>query len=464
MANPVAIIGAGCAGLAAAYRLSQEGSKILLLEKQPRIGGLAETLTDQGVRFDLGPHVFFKKDPVVSKLWRTLLQDKFKTYRRRSSIYYRNQRIQSPLKVWDAFSKIGLSESFEIAFSFLKAKVGPRRSLKTSHDWVTGRFGEKFYEMFYRVYNRKIWGLEGDQIVGDWAGQRIKRSLPRMILDSLLQDPGFMIREFEYPDEGAAMMHEAFLKEIKKNPAACFQLDSEVSQVCHDGQIIQAIEVIHRDSNEKTRYECEALISSMPVDELIEKLHPAPPQAVLETSRGLKYRGLVCVFLTIDRKNAGRFQEHWVDVHSPDIQMLRATNFGNFGPGMSHDSKIGLTAEYGAWKGDSLWNLEDEPLIDLARREMEKMGLVRSGDVEGGFVRKIEKAYAVYSLDYADKVAGLRNYLKDFENLQTIGRHGMFRYNNMHHSVHIGLLAAENARGSHHDLWQVESSIKSSFL
>ena len=457
MKKSVLVIGAGCAGLAAAYRLAKEGHEVALVEKAKRIGGLSETLSYRGVRFDLGPHVFFRNDPEISALWRELLKEKFVTHRRRSSLYYNGKLIQSPLHPLDAFLKIGLKDSLLILTHYLQSQIRNVSEAKNSREWVVNNFGEKLYEMFYEVYNEKIWGVGCEKIEPQWARRRIKNSLVKMILGSFLNDPKFTVKEFDYPEEGAGMMHEAFLGEILRNPNASLRTCSEITALRHDGQRIHAVEI--RDSGSQTilPWEGDAIISTMPINELVQKIAPSPTEEVLSAAQGLSYRNLIAVNLIIDQKNLKSFPQHWVDIHAPEIKMLRATNFGNFSPAMGAGNKAGVTAEYVSSADDELWRKKDPEVIRLAGEELDRMGLVAKGGVEEGSVVRKEKAYAVYLLGYQEKMGILRDCLARFQNLQTIGRQGMFLYNNMHHSVRSGLLAAENVSGKAHDLWATAS-------
>ncbi len=455
--EPILVIGAGCAGLASAYRLSQEGHGVLLIEKAKKIGGLSETLSYKGVRFDLGPHIFFKNDSQISALWHNLLKEKLITHQRRSSIYYDGKLIQSPLNLLDAFRKIGLRQSLGIFASYFQSQFRNSPEATNAREWVTNHFGEELYRMFYKVYNEKIWGVGCEQIEPLWAKHRVKNSFFKMISGAFLNDPKFTVKEFDYPLEGSSMMHEAFLEEILRRPQTKLQIHSELTRVLHDGRSIEAVEIWDSESGQMNCWKGTQVISSIPLDELVRKMTPTPPQEVLASANRLTYRDLITVNLIVDQKNLKSFREHWIDVHAKEIKMLRVTNFGNFSQAMCAQDKAGLCVEYVCSPGDEIWTQSDTELIALAKQELERVGLVSNRSIEDGFVIRRKKAYAVYLLGYLQKIKILRDYLGGFQNLQTIGRQGMFVYNNMHHSVRTGLLAAENVLGASHDLWALES-------
>jgi protoporphyrinogen oxidase len=457
--KPILIIGAGCAGLAAAYRLAQENRDILLVERSGRIGGLAETFSYRGIRFDLGPHVFFKEDEKISTLWRDLLKDKFIKHRRRSSLYYNGQFIHSPLNPLDALLKLGPLQIGRIWASYLHSRLKSGVPIYNSRDWVVAHFGERLYEMFYKGYNEKIWGVDCEQIELLWPERRIKSSLLRMMWGAFLKDPRFTVKEFDYPEQGASMMHEAFLAEILRHPTASLKTQSEVTGVVHDSEGVSAVDLQERDSRKVNRVEVNALISSMPIDDLVRKLDPPAPSQVLEAANELHYRNLITVNVIADRQHLKNFRQHWIDIHAREIRMLRVTNFGNLSEAMCTRGSVGLTAEYVCSPGDEVWTMPDKTLIDLAGQELEAMKLLPAQGAEDGFVLRKEKAYAVCLLGHHEKIEILRKYLERFRNLQTIGRQGMFLYNNMHHSVRTGLLAAENLLGSTHDLWALAPSV-----
>lgn len=455
--EPVLVIGAGCAGLASAYRLSQEARPLLLIERSDKIGGLSETICHQGVRFDLGPHIFFKNDGEISALWHNLLKEKLVTHQRRSSIYYEGKLIESPLSPLDALKKIGLGKSLGIFASYLKSQFYPSSEARNAREWVTNHFGEKLYQMFYEVYNEKIWGVNPEQIEPLWAKRRIKNTFFKMILGAFLNDPKFTAKEFDYPEEGSSMMHQAFLEEIFRRPEAKLKTSSEVAQLHHNGKWIEAVKIWNQGSGQMQCWEGGPIISSIPLDELVRKMAPSAPQEVLDAANTLVYRDLITVNLIVDLKHLNAFQEHWVDVHAAEIKMLRVTNFGNFSRAMCANNKAGLCVEYVCSPGDDLWTQSDKELVSLATRELETMRLIPPQTIEDGLVVRRKKAYAVYLLGYLQKIKILRDYLGGFQNLQTIGRQGMFVYNNMHHSVRTGILAAENILGASYDLWNLES-------
>ncbi|MBE9041449.1 NAD(P)/FAD-dependent oxidoreductase [Oscillatoriales cyanobacterium LEGE 11467] len=452
---PTVVIGGGPAGLTAAYQLSKQNHKSVVLEKGDRVGGISRTETYKGYRFDIGGHRFFTKVKEVEQLWHEVLTDDFINVPRMSRIYYDGKFFSYPLEPFDALTKLGLIDSMMIMLSYMKIKMRPLPEEDNLEQWVTNRFGERLYQTFFKTYTEKVWGMSCTKIQADWAAQRIKGlSLKKAVLNALFKvnNTKTLIKEFEYPRLGPGMMWERFQEKLDDRGSPV-HLKTNVIGIEREGKRIKSITAIKDE--QLVKFSGDNFVSSMPVSLLLNRLNPAPPEHVLEAARGLKYRDFLIVSLVVNKEHL--FPDNWIYIHSPEFKVGRIQNFKNWSPEMVPDaSKTCLGMEYFCSEGDNLWEMSNEDLIALASREVVGLGLVDNTDlIEDGTVIRQYKAYPVYDGEYRRHLQVIEDYLETFENLQTTGRNGMHRYNNQDHSMLTGMLAAKNILGEDHDLWNV---------
>ena len=453
----VLIIGAGPAGLIAAYDLIKQNTQPIVLEKADRVGGISRTETYKGYRFDIGGHRFYTKVREVQQLWLEILGNNFLKVPRLSRIYYNGKFFNYPLEVNNALSNLGFINSLLMLFSYLQAKIKPHPVEENFEQWVCNRFGKRLYETFFKTYTEKVWGISCTEIRADWAAQRIQgMSLKRVILDSLVKNhqTKSLIKEFYYPELGPGMMWEK-CQEIITNQGGIVHLNTEVNKIYHQHNQIQKITV--QQENQTFDLQADEFISSMPISALILKLEPPAPTAVLQAARSLKYRDFLIAALIIDAVDL--FPDNWIYIHSPEFKVGRIQNFKNWSPAMVPDSsKTCLGMEYFCSEGDELWSMSDSELIEFASREIVDLSLLSNiNKIEDGTVIRQLKAYPVYDQEYRQHLQVIQDYLQGFDNLQTIGRNGMHRYNNQDHSMLTGLLAAKNILGENHNLWDVNT-------
>lgn len=461
--NPGAvIIGAGPAGLTAAYELHIRGEQSIVLERDAQVGGLAKTIRYKGYGFDIGGHRFFTKIDRVQQLWREVLGADFLRVPRLSRIYYKGKYFHYPLKPWNAFFGLGMWNTALVLASYLRAKLRPLPVEEYFDHYIINRFGRRLYEIFFRTYTEKVWGIPCSQIRADWAAQRIKGlSLSQAVKGAFLgnRDGGIksLIEEFQYPRLGPGMLWERLEEKLNEseNPV---HLGREVREIRHENGRITAI--VHCDAvNGKDRKLAtgEAYLSSMALRTFVDRMRPLPPAIVVEAAHALHYRDFLTVNLILDRDNL--FPDNWIYVHSPEVRVGRIQNFGNWSRDLvpePHRTAIGM--EYFCFEGDDLWSHTDEQLVELAKGELQQLGLAPAADVQDAFVLRVKKAYPMYNGDFAHNLMIVRDYLKQFTNLQLLGRNGLHKYNNQDHSMLTAFLAVDNLlQGDGHDLWQVNS-------
>jgi protoporphyrinogen oxidase len=458
----VVVIGAGPAGLTAAYQLVRNDvtDSTLVLEADDVVGGISRTVERDGWRFDIGGHRFFTKVPEVEKLWHEILPDgDFLLRPRMSRIYYGGKFYDYPLKASNALSNLGLLEAFKCVASYCWARIHKPKDTTSLEGWVASRFGWRLYRIFFKTYTEKVWGVPAASIQADWAAQRIKNlSLGKAIVNAVMpkrnsKDVTSLIEEFQYPKFGPGMMWEVCREKVEA-AGARVQMSARVDRIEHAGGLARAVWFEDGDGR-RQRQDCDAVVSSMPLGALVRTMDPPAPPEVLEAADALRYRDFLTVALVVPDTRA--FPDNWIYVHSPDVKVGRIQNFGSWSPYMVKPGFTCLGLEYFTNVGDDVSSKSDEELMDLGTRELGQLGLVEDGAVQDSYVVRMPKAYPVYDAGYADNVEILRLWIEaNAANVHPVGRNGMHRYNNQDHSMLTAVLAVENILfDAGHDLWTV---------
>jgi protoporphyrinogen oxidase len=458
----VVVIGAGPAGLTAAYLLTKSGVRVTVLEGDTVVGGISRTARYKSYRFDLGGHRFFTKMPHVQAMWDELLGSKFISVPRLSRIHYQGRFFDYPLKAGNALRGLGLINAFRILFSYLRWRVKPYPVEETFEQWVTNRFGKRLYEIFFKTYTEKVWGIPCTEIRADWAAQRIQGlSLARAILSAAsLQrrstDIKTLIHEFRYPELGPGQMWEECQARVEQGGNRVLLSHRAQSIECQNGHVKA---VVAQTPAGPVRIEAQHVISSMPLRALVRTLGEAMPAPAKRAAEGLRYRDFLVVALILDRSNL--FPDNWLYIHSPGVRVGRIQNLNNWSAAMVPEpGRTCLCFEYFCFKGDDIWNSEDPALIALATRELETLGLAQGATVVDGSVVRVPKAYPVYDAEYRAHLAAIRDAIDPIDNLHTVGRNGMHKYNNQDHSMLTAMMAVWNMRGATHDIWEVNTDFE----
>jgi len=457
--RPTAIIGAGPAGLTAAYELTRLELPAVVFEQDDIVGGIARTESYKGYYFDIGGHRFFTKVPLIQSLWEEILQEDFLVRPRLSRIFYNGKFFDYPLKPMNALMGLGLVESVRIGCSYLWAQLNRGGEENNFEQWVTHRFGRRLFEIFFKTYTEKVWGIPCTEIRADWAAQRIKNldlltAVRQALLGSGRGDKSVtsLIDSFHYPRLGPGMMWER-CRSLLEARGVETRFDSRVVELERQGDLIRSVTLSDRAGN-RERIETDQVISSLPIQTLMRSIRPRPSAEVLAAASGLRYRDFLTVVLIVDREEL--FPDNWIYIHSPEVRVGRMQNFKNWSPDMVPDpTRSSLGLEYFVQENDELWDASDEDLIALGTREAASLGLVREQEVLDGCVLRMPKAYPVYDSKYQDCLTTIREYLDGIPNLQPIGRNGLHRYNNQDHSMLTGIYAARNIAGESYDLWSV---------
>jgi protoporphyrinogen oxidase len=456
---PIVVVGAGPAGLTAAYALVRAGERPIVLEADSVVGGIARTVERDGWRFDIGGHRFFTKVPRVEALWYEILPDgDFLLRPRMSRIYYAGRFFDYPLRPLNALRNLGPLEAARCMGSYLWVRLRPPKDQSSFEGWTAARFGWRLYRTFFKTYTEKVWGVPASEIRADWAAQRIKNlSLGKAVARALMprrnrKDVTSLIEEFHYPRLGPGMMWER-CAELVRAGGGTVELEAPVVAVRRDK--VQATAVVVERRGCRKELACSHVISSMPLKALVEAMEPPAPQAVRQAASHLRYRDFLTVALVVPQ--ARGFPDNWIYVHYPGVKVGRIQNFGSWSPWMVREGTTCLGLEYFVFEGDELWQASDEELVRLATEELVALGLVTSADVERGYVVRMPKAYPVYDEGYAEAVATIRSWLETaVPNVHPVGRNGMHKYNNQDHSMLTALLAVENIlEDAGHDIWAV---------
>ena len=456
------IVGAGPAGLTAAYELSKAGLPSVVLEKDEVVGGISRTVNYKGYHFDIGGHRFFTKVKAVDEMWHEVLANgQFLRRSRLSRIYYNKKFFYYPLRATNALLGLGIWNSALIFLSYLRAQVFPEPKEDTFDQWISNRFGKRLYRIFFKTYTEKVWGIPCDQIMAEWAAQRIKGlSLLAAVKSALIQkqqSKGDVIKTlidaFDYPKLGPGMMWET-VKGIVEERGSEIRLKTGVEKILREEGRVRALEVTV-DGKPET-IEGTHFISTMPIRELIQKFEPPAPPEVLKAAEALNYRDFLTVALIVNKREL--FPDNWIYIHDAEVKVGRIQNFKNWSPEMVPDpEKTCLGLEYFCFEGDGLWTMADSDLVELGRKELGMLGLVDPADVTDGSVVRMPKAYPVYDGTYAESLRVVREFLNGVPNLQLVGRNGMHKYNNQDHSMLTAMLAVKNILGANYDLWQVNA-------
>ncbi len=458
----VGVIGAGPAGITAAYQLAKAGVDVHVFEAGDCAGGLARSLRLWNQTVDLGPHRFFSTDARVNALWLEIAGGDYTMVKRFTRILYGGRLFNYPLRPLNALSQLGVSEAARCIASFAREKIFPdsRVSRDTFEGWVTSRFGRRLFEIFFKTYSEKLWGIPCDALDADFAAQRIKKlDLFEAIANALRGAKGAakhrtLVDEFAYPLGGTGSVYTRMAYAVSAREGRV-HLNTRVQRVLTKANRAYALEL---ESGEVRAF--DAIVSSMPISLLTSRL-PYVPEAIGRAANSLKFRNTVIVFLKIDAD--GLFPDQWIYVHSEGVRAGRITNFRNWAPSLYGEERASILAlEYWANDDDALWGMDSGRLIDLGTQELLSTGLIERAPVSGGHVVKIRRCYPVYERGYKQTLKPVEEYLSRIEGLQVIGRYGAFKYNNQDHSILMGLLAAANIlEGASHNLWEINSDYES---
>ena len=431
------------------------------------VGGISRTVAYKDFLFDIGGHRFFSKSKEVVALWQEILPDDFIARPRLSRIYYNGKFFSYPLKAFEALLKLGVFTSTACMASYAYAKVFPVTPARTFHEWVRNQFGERLFQIFFKTYTEKVWGMSCDEISADWAAQRIKGlDLLTAVVNGLKRSLHIgrkakangdtvksLIESFQYPRKGPGMMWDAAARKIRAQGGRLLMGRELVSLEFDDTANLWRIEV-ETTKGERESFTARHVVSSAPVRELVPRIKPVPIS--LLHARALRYRDFLTVALMVRKEEL--FDDNWIYIHDPSVKVGRVQNYRSWSPEMVPAGMSCLGLEYFCFEGDNLWDASDSDLIALAKKEVAQIGLVAAEDVVDACVVRQPKAYPVYDEEYRDNVAAIRLDLEgSYPTLHMVGRNGMHKYNNQDHAMMTAMLCVQNVLAGRkvYDLWKV---------
>ncbi len=453
----VIVIGAGPAGLTAAYELAKKGTKVTVIESTGSVGGMAKSFELFGQIVDCGPHRFFSSDKIVNDLFHEVVQDDYTLVNRLTRIYYKNKFFDYPLKLGNVLKNLSPLEIIQILWSYAVQRVFGKKNLDTFEDWVTDKFGKKLFQMFFKTYSEKLWGITCDRIDSDWAAQRIKKlSLYEAVKAAIFGNKGnkhkTLVDQFAYPKHGTGEVYEKMATAILKMGGEIL-FNKRIAEIEVDSD-----KVVHSlTDSEGVKYVADIVISTMPLTLLLQGM-TVIDNKILDISKKLYFRNTTLVYLEIDSDQL--FPDNWIYVHSPEVKHGRITNFRNWCPSINKDKNTTiLCLEFWSFDHEELWSYSDEKLMEMAEKEIRTLKLVEStSKVLNSAVVRIPKCYPVYETGYMDHLQPVVDYLKEFKNLYPIGRYGSFKYNNQDHSILMGILIAKQIEtGKDQNLWAINT-------
>lgn len=442
----ILILGAGLAGLATGYELVKAGFRVTIVEKEEAVGGLARTIEKNGFRFDTGPHRWYTKSDMVNSWMLKLLGNEVIKVPRLTRIYFDQQFFEYPIKIKTTFEGIGVFKTLQSVLDYAIVRIVTlfyKKDPVTLEEGYISKFGRTLYKTFFQRYSEKLWGTSCKNISADWIGQRTRGfNIATIIKETLFKSKRVVsfVDEFSYPKKGIGQIAEKLAAGVKEGGGSIL-LNSEVVEITRKQNTISQVTIKQKKSNRT--FKIEAVVSSIPISELITALKPTVPQTVLKINQKLTYRDELQVALFIKKTHIT--PDTWIYVHSFDIPFVRMMEMDNWSQQLSPPGTTTLLFEIACNEGDAMWNKTDKQITELVTASfITEFQLITQKDVIGSYVHRMPKEYPVYHIGYKKDVEELKKFLKQFTNLQLVGRNGTFRYNNMDHSIEMGLYAAWN--------------------
>ncbi len=440
------ILGGGLSGLSAGHVLVKAGWPVTVFESDPEVGGLSKTVVKRGFRFDLGGHRFITKSRKIELFVKELLGGEFLTVSRKSKIFMRKKFFDYPLRPSNVLFGLGIPTTFKIIFDYSIERI---KNLFVSpinvslEDWVVNNFGRTMFNLYFKEYSEKVWGIGCESISKEWVEQRIKGlSLWAAIKNAFFKFSGKHIDtladKFIYPINGIGQISVRLKEEIDERNAVL--TDTRVIQINHEDFSVRDVNVMN--NNRLYSAKGEAFISSIPLTALIQMLHPAAPDDIVEAAAHLKYRDIVIVTVMLNREKVTDLT--WMYLPEKNIQLGRIHEPRNWSPSMAPEGKTSVVSEYFCFKDDRVWNSSDEELTAITVKQLEELGFINGSEIIDSCVIRLPNAYPLFEIGYSEHYNKILEYLKNFKNLNIIGRGGMFRYYNMDHAMESGIELAEN--------------------
>jgi protoporphyrinogen oxidase len=456
----VAILGAGPAGLAVGHELTANGTKVTVLDRNDFVGGLCRTLDEDGYKFDLGGHRWFTKNEDLNNWFRRLMEGEIVMVDRISRIFHGGKFFNYPISFGDIIKNTGpitvLHAGFSFLLSILMQAIRPK-TIANMRDAYTVQFGAKLYNMFFRQYSEKVWGLPCEKLSADWVTQRSKGlSIWSLVRNAVIKSnaPVSLIDEFMYPRDGYMRIPERMAEDIVECGSEV-RLGSTVNRIVYHGP--GDFEVFYEADGGQDSVRTEAVVSTIPLGILARILQPGCDESVEKAANSLEFRDLITVNVRLKRRQVTR--DTWLYIQDKDILFGRMHEPKNWSPAMVPDDEhTSLVLECFCTRGDHIWQLSDDDITARCIRDLvDKLHFIDDREVVGAQVVRTIQAYPVYDLAYQANITVVKDYLSRHEGLHMVGRGGTFRYNNADHSIEMGLLLGRRLLGEDVDYMAVNT-------
>jgi protoporphyrinogen oxidase len=470
------VIGAGPAGLTAGLELAKtKNFNVTLIEKDAVVGGISKTFEFKKCFFDIGPHHFITDSAKILAWWQDIMHGDFHKHKRYTRIYYKKHFFNYPLQPLNVVRGLSIKECVQSVFSYIRIRFFPIKDVCSFQDWVTNKFGSRLFSIFFKTYTEKVWGISCQELSADWSAQRIKGfSLSKAIFYAFFgrffkkNKPRTLSDVFYYPSLGAGVLWENVAARIASYEGTSLYLNSPIVSIEHDeAKIVAVYSKEHNPSGGAAvlkRHAADYFFSTMPLRDLILAFDPLPAVEVVQAAQALRYRGLVTINLIVNKSYVS--PDHWLYIHEKEVRMGRVGNMNNFSLKMvdNSDKHTALCLEYFSFIDEEFWHKTDYELVELGKKELEKIGLVKAAAVLDGMVVRTPDAYPMYVGSYKDHLGTVLNYLGRFSNLQLMGRNGLHSYNNMDTAMLTAMDAVDTVLVQEHVKMQKKMSGTDVFL
>jgi protoporphyrinogen oxidase len=502
------IIGAGPAGLTAAFELTERTDiQPIVLEKSEYMGGISRTTRYKNNRIDIGGHRFFSKSDRVMNWWMRMMPvegqasisyhnqtrevspgaagsgpqnaDRVMLIRnRKSRIYFLRQFFEYPIQLSAATLKaLGLMRTIRIGLSYSQSVLWQRKPENTLEDFLINRFGRELYLTFFKSYTEKVWGVPCDQISAEWGAQRIKglsitKAIKHFLSQRLAKKPAgdiaqkdtetSLIEKFMYPRLGPGQLWEYVAEEVQAK-GGIVRTHWVVDRLHTEGFRVVSADALNTETGERETIAADYFFSTMPIKELMHCLDAPIPLNVMEVSEGLIYRDFITVGVLLSKLKIAELKDNWIYIQEPDVMVGRMQIFNNWSPYLvENQNNVWIGLEYFCYETDDLWKKSDADMIAFATDEMVKIGIIEASDVLDACVIRVPKTYPAYFGSY-ERFGEIRDYISQFENLFLVGRNGMHKYNNQDHSMLTAMTAVDNiieGRTDKSNIWALNTEME----
>ncbi len=445
MTHDIVILGGGLTGLSSGFVLTKAGFTVSVYERDAVVGGLSKTIEWNGFRFDLGGHRFFTKDDAINSFVHDLMGNELITVRRSSKIYMRHKYFDYPLKPLNALFGLGIPTTVRVLADYARESIRQtfrKKDTLSLEDWVIGNFGRAMFDIYFKEYSEKVWGIDCSRISAKWVAQRIQGlSLAKAMKNAFFKFSGkdlpTLKDRFEYPSLGIGRLSDRLRDEIEKSN----NVFTGTSIVCvnHSDYRVESISV--QLKGKTVTVPADEFISSIPLTRLVTLLNPSPPDRILTAAARLRFRDLVIVTIMVDRERIT--DRTWIYMPEQTIPFGRVHEPKNWSPAMAPAGKSHLVVEFFCFKGDAVWNMDDTELTHLTVEHLSRIGFINKQDVLDSMIVRVPKAYPLFEVGYQKHADDLHDYLGRFSNLHIAGRSGVFRYYNMDVAIRSGIETAE---------------------